>query len=173
MGPERWLGFTQVAPQGSLRRRQPSQRIALPGILLDTHALFWLVSEEEALAEQALVAIGENQAAGTLFVSPITSWELAIATQKNRVATRPHLGEEPPDRWFRKAVLATEAKVISINQRISCEAAQVVIATGHRDPGDCFLMATARVRKLALVTRDAIIRQIAAGDPGYVDTILC
>ncbi len=145
----------------------------MPGILLDTHALYWLVSGEDALTEQALVAIGENQEAGTLFVSPITSWELSVATQKSRVAGRPHLGEEPPARWFREAIAATEAKVVPIRQRISCEAAQVVIATGHRDPGDCFLMATARVRKLALVTRDTIMQQIAAADPDYLDIILC
>lgn len=125
------------------------------------------------LTEQALVAIGENQEAGTLFVSPITSWELSIATQKNRVAGRPHLGEETPARWFRQAIAVTEAKVIPIKQRISCEAAQVIIATGHRDPGDCFLMATARVRKLALVTRDTIIQQINAAAPNYLEVILC
>ena len=141
--------------------------------MLDTHALFWLVSGEDALTEQALVAIGESQAAGTLFVSPITSWELSIATQKNRVAGRPHLGDESPARWFQQAVAATEAKVIAINQRISCEAAEVVIATGHRDPGDCFLIATARVRKLALVTRDLIIQRLAAADPTYLDVIIC
>jgi PIN domain nuclease of toxin-antitoxin system len=145
----------------------------LAGILLDTHALFWLVSGEDMLTEAALVAIGVNQAAGTLFVSPITSWELSVATQKNRVAGRPHLGEESPAQWFRAAVAVTEAKVIPIKQRISCEAAQVVVATGHRDPGDCFLIATARVRKLALVTRDRIIRQIADADPDYIDIILC
>jgi PIN domain nuclease of toxin-antitoxin system len=145
----------------------------LSGILLDTHALFWLVSGEDVLTEQALVAIGENQEAGTLFVSPITSWELSIATQKSRVAGRPHLGDESPARWFREAVAATEAKVIPIKQRISCEAAQVVTITGHRDPGDCFLIATARVRKLSLITRDGIIQRIAAADPNYIEVIPC
>jgi PIN domain nuclease of toxin-antitoxin system len=145
----------------------------LPGILLDTHALFWLVSGEEALTDEALIAIGENQEAGTLFVSPITSWELSVATQKNRVAGRPHLGEVPPARWFREAVAATEANVVPIKQRISCEAAQVVIATGHKDPGDCFLIATARIRKLALVTRDGLIQEIAAAIPGYIDIVVC
>jgi PIN domain nuclease of toxin-antitoxin system len=145
----------------------------LPGILLDTHALYWLVSGDVMLTDEALVAIGESQEAGTLFVSPITAWELSIATQKNRIAGRPHLGDESPARWFQAAVAATEAKVVPIKQRISCEAAQVVIATGHRDPGDCFLIATARVRKLALVTRDTIIQQIAAADPNYIDVVVC
>ncbi len=141
--------------------------------MLDTHALFWLVSGEDALTEQALVAIGENKAEGKLFVSPITAWELSVATQKNRVAGRPHLGDESPARWFRQAVIATDAKVIPINQRISCEAADVVVNTGHRDPGDCFLIATARVRKLSMVTRDKVIQQIAAGDGYYLDVISC
>lgn len=145
----------------------------MPGILLDTHALYWLVSGEDALTEEALVAIGENQQAGSLYVSPITSWELSVATQKNRVVGRPHLGEEPPARWFREAVAVSEAKIIPIKQRISCEAAEIVIATGHRDPGDCFLMATARVRKLTLVTRDTIMQQIAAADPSYLNIIVC
>jgi PIN domain nuclease of toxin-antitoxin system len=144
----------------------------LQGVLLDSHALYWLVSGD-ALSDEALVAIGENQAAGTLFVSPITSWELSVATQKNRVAGRPHLGQEPPARWFREAVAVIEAKMIPIKQRIACEAAQVVIATGHRDPGDCFLIATARIRHLKLITRDNIIRQISTADPAYLQTIVC
>ena len=145
----------------------------MPGILLDTHALYWLVSGEEDLLEQALIAIGENQEAGTLFVSPITAWELAVATKKNRVEGRPHLGDDPPDRWFREAVRVTSARIIPIQQRISCEAANIVTDTGHRDPGDCFLMATARVRRIPIVTRDEIMQSIAAENGGYLDVIAC
>lgn len=34
-------------------------------------------------------------------------------------------------------------------------------------------MATARVSKLSLVTRDGIIRQIAGADPNYLDIVVC
>lgn len=145
----------------------------MPGILLDTHALYWLVSGERELLEEALVAIGENQEAGTLFVSPISAWELAIATRKNRVAGRPHLGGDPPDRWFREAVRVTSARIIPIQQRISCEAARVATDTGHKDPGDCFLIATARIRRIPIVTRDEIMQSIAAEEDGYLDVIVC
>jgi len=145
----------------------------LPGILLDTHALYWLVSGEVELLEEALVAIGENQEAGTLFVSPVTAWELSVATKKSRVAGRPNLGQDPPDRWFREAVRATSARIIPIRQRISYEAARVVTDTGHKDPGDCFLIATARVRRMPIVTRDGIIQTIAAERAGYLDLIAC
>lgn len=145
----------------------------MPGVLLDTHTLYWLVSGEDDLTEDALVAIGESQEANALFVSPITAWELSVASQKNRVAGRPHLGDESPDQWFRDAVSVTEARVMPIHQRISIEAAKVVTQTGHKDPGDCFLIASARLKRVPLVTRDQIIREIAADQPGYLDVIVC
>lgn len=145
----------------------------MPGVLLDTHTLYWLVSGEDALSEDAQVAIAEAQEAGELLVSPITAWELSVATRKVRVAGRPHLGNEPPDQWFRDAVEVTEARIVPIQQRIAFEAAKVVTDTGHKDPGDCFLIATARIRKVALVTRDGIIRTIAADYPGYIDLVVC
>lgn len=145
----------------------------MPGILLDTHALYWLVSGEDALSEDALVAIANAQEAEKLLVSPITAWELSVATKKARVAGRPYLGDEPPDQWFRDAVEVTEARVVPIQQRIALEAAKVVTDTGHKDPGDCFLIATARIRKVALVTRDGIIRTIAGDYPGYIDLVVC
>jgi PIN domain nuclease of toxin-antitoxin system len=145
----------------------------LPGLLLDTHALFWLVSGEDTLTDQALVEIGLAQAAGNLFVSPITAWELSVAAQKPRAAGRPHLGADPADRWFREAVRATTAKIIPIHQKIALEAAKVVIETGHKDPGDCYLIGTARARRIPLVTRDTVIRSIAAQDPAYLSIVAC
>lgn len=141
--------------------------------MLDTHALYWLVRGEAELLDEALVTISENQEAGTLFVSPITAWELSVATKKRRAAGRPHLGDDPPDRWFRETVRATSARIIPIRQRISCEAARVVTDTGHKDPGDCFLIATARVRRMPIVTRDGIMQAIAAEKAGYLDVIAC
>jgi PIN domain nuclease of toxin-antitoxin system len=145
----------------------------LPGLLLDTHALFWLVSGEDTLTDQALVEIGLAQAAGRLYVSPITAWELSVATQKPRQAGRPHLGNDPVDRWFRAAIRATAAKIIPIHQKIALEAANVVLATGHKDPGDCYLIATARIRRIPIVTRDGVLQSIAAADPNYLAVVPC
>lgn len=145
----------------------------MSGVLLDTHALYWLVSGEAELLDEALVAIHDNQKSGTLFVSPITAWELSVATKKRRAAGRPHLGDDPPDRWFRETVRATSARIIPIRQRVSCEAAKVVSDTGLKDPGDCFLIATARVRGIPIVTRDGAIQTIAAEKAGYLEAIAC
>lgn len=49
----------------------------------------------------------------------------------------------------------------------------MVTETGHKDPGDCFLIATARVRRMPIVTRDGIMQTIAAERAGYLDVIAC
>jgi len=128
------------------------------------------VSGAKTLTDEALVAIGESQATGTLFVSPITAWELSIAAQKPPHGDRPQLNSTI-SKWFRAAVRATSARVIPIRQTIAIEAAEVPVATGHKDPGDCFLIATSRVRKIPIVTRDAIVRKLATD--GYLDVIVC
>lgn len=143
----------------------------MPGALLDTHALYWLVTAVESLSEEALLAIGENQAAGTLFVSPITAWELTIASRKPAHRDPPNLGAKAPSKWFSEAVAATGAKIIPIRQRIACEAAAVVVETGHKDPGDCYLIATARVKKVPIITRDAVMQDLASRR--YLQVIVC
>lgn len=143
----------------------------MPGVLLDTHALYWLVTAADTLSAEALVSIAQSQAAGTLYVSPITAWELTIASRKPAHKDPPDLGTTSPAKWFSKAVAAAGAKVIPIKQRIAYEAAEVVIATGHKDPGDCYLIATARVKKIPIITRDTIIQGLAA--PDYLDVIVC
>jgi len=142
----------------------------LAGLLLDSHALYWLVSGAKPLSQGALVAIGEGQASGSLFVSPITAWELAIAARKPLHKNPPQLTPNL-SKWFRAAVRGISAKVAPIRQTIAIEAAQVAISTGHTDPGDCDLIATARIRRFALVTRDAVILQLAAN--GYLEAIVC
>jgi PIN domain nuclease of toxin-antitoxin system len=143
----------------------------LPGILLDTHVLYWLVSGAEPLSHDALVTIGENQATETLYVSPITAWELSIAARKPSHKDPPDFGAIFPARWFSSAVQATTAKIIPIKQKIAIEAAAVVTATGHKDPGDCYLIATARVRKIPILTRDRVMRRLAASD--YLELVWC
>lgn len=143
----------------------------MPGVLLDTHALYWLVTDAESLTEEALISISENQVSGTLFVSPITAWELTIASRKPVHKDPPDFGTASPSKWFSQTVSAIGAKIVPIKQRIACEAASVVVDTNHKDPGDCYLIATARVKKIPLITRDAVIHGLA--EATYLETIMC
>lgn len=143
----------------------------MPGALLDTHALYWLVTAVDTLSEEALITIADSQAASTLYVSPITAWELTIASRKPAHRDPPNLGAGTPSKWFSEAVAATGAKVVPIKQRIACEAAAVVVETGHKDPGDCYLIATARVRRIPIITRDSIMQGLAS--PHYLQVVVC
>ena len=143
----------------------------MAGALLDTHTLYWLVTAARTLSEEALIAIAESQVAGKLYVSPITAWELTIASRKPVHKNPPNLGAGTPARWFSEAVAATGSKIIPIKLRIACEAAAVATDTGHKDPGDCYLIATARVRKIPIITRDTIMLELASTD--YLRVIVC
>lgn len=140
-------------------------------MLLDTHALYWLVTAAEEMSETSLLAIAKNQGSGTLYVSPITAWELILAARKPPHKDPPNLGPGTKAKWFAQAIAATGAKIIPIRQQIACEAAAIIETIGHKDPGDCFLIATARVKKLPIVTRDQFMIELASR--GYLPVITC
>ena len=81
----------------------------MPGVLLDTHALLWLVNAEFALTAEALAAVATSQLDKTLYVSPVTGWELAVAAQKAPGPGRPDLGGQSPRAWLREALTLTGA----------------------------------------------------------------
>ena len=141
----------------------------MPGLLLDTHAFYWFVTGAETLSDEAIGAIAEHQLAGTLYVSPISAWELALAVRKPH--NPPLLGEPSVGNWFSKAMRSSAAKLAPINRKVAIEAAEVVAVTGHKDPGDCYLISTARVRHIPIVTRDGILLRMAS--QAYLSVIQC
>lgn len=138
-------------------------------LLLDTHALLWLV-RDDPMTQEALDAVEAAQDIGALHVSAITAWELGIADLKR--TNRPELGMAP-GAWFRQALRLAGAKLATITPAIAAEAASVPAIYGRGDPGDCFLIATARLRRLSLVTRDTPILQLATAQPSYLQAMEC
>ena len=61
-------------------------------ILLDTHALIWLDEANPRLGSQALSAIDEAFAAGTLMISAISFWEVGTLVEKGRLRLEMELG---------------------------------------------------------------------------------
>ena len=141
-------------------------------LLLDTNAFNWFLAKQP-MEDDALFAIAEAQPANTLFVSPITAWEAALALQKKSQVRRPDLRGQDAATWFREGRKSTGAKLVSIGPRIALEAARVPLACGQRDPGDCYIIATARVGKLTIMTRDRPISDLAAAQPDYLHVVQC
>jgi PIN domain nuclease of toxin-antitoxin system len=155
------------------RKTLPKKASAIPkttALLLDTNALIWLVADEP-MHPTASQRIRTAQAAHALYVSPISAWEAGLAILKRK--NQPNLLGFSADVWFAFAIRGTEARVVPITETIALEVALVPAVYGSGDPGDCFLIATARVKKLSIVTRDSRILELARRQPGYLRVIDC
>jgi PIN domain nuclease of toxin-antitoxin system len=139
---------------------------------LDTNALIWFLAGEP-LEEGALIAIARAQAARALYVSPITAWEAALAIRKRDPDTRPNLRGQDAATWFRDGRKEIGARLALIGTRIALEASRVPAVFGYGDPGDCYIIATARVKSLTIVTRDRAIVDLGTARPTYVRVITC
>jgi PIN domain nuclease of toxin-antitoxin system len=142
----------------------------MSALLLDTHALIWFTTDGW-MQPSALEAIAAAQASGGILVSPISVWETGVALKKPR--SRPDLQGQEVARWFRSALRIPGFKLAILTQTVAIEAARVLAVFGRGDPGDCFLIATARVKKVPIVTRDNHIRDLANALPDYVQVIVC
>jgi PIN domain nuclease of toxin-antitoxin system len=144
----------------------------IDGYLLDSHVLLWL-DANQPIQEGAAYAIAEALAQGTLFVSDISIWELGVASHKRNLERRPNLRGLSVNAWFTETTERIGAVSLGISRAMAAEAAEVPAVYGSGDPGDCFLIATARVRHLALVTRDAKMISLAEKNEGYLSVVVC
>lgn len=106
-------------------------------------------------------------------MSDISLWELGVASHKKVFERRPDLQGLTLEAWFAKKATSYGIRSLRITSRIAVEAANVPSVYGSGDPGDCFLIATARIRKLTLVTRDTKIVKLARENPDYLSIIEC
>jgi PIN domain nuclease of toxin-antitoxin system len=142
------------------------------GVLLDTHMLLWL-QLKMPVDSQTLVKITEARASQRLFLSDISIWEIGVAAHKKSFERRPDLQGLTVQQWFAKTTADFEIRQLRISPQIALEAADVPRVYGSGDPGDCFLIATARIRHLSLVTRDTKIIALAKRERGYLDVTVC
>lgn len=132
----------------------------MKGLLLDTNALVWFAAGAP-MSQDSLAAIAEAQIDRRLFVSAISAWEVALALQKPRIERRPDIGGLDAAAWFKASIASSGARVINISAAIAAEAARVVSAYHVSDPGDCHIIATARCRRLTVLTRDSAMLALA------------
>ncbi len=117
-----------------------------PLILLDTHALVWLASDDKRLGRRARAVTDRALADGKLAVSAVSFWEIALLVVKRRL----ELGR-PPRAW-RDGLLRRGLVEIEVDGEIAMAAAQV--GDFHDDPADRFIVATASVAGATLLTSD-------------------
>jgi PIN domain nuclease of toxin-antitoxin system len=114
-------------------------------LLLDTHIWLWGHLAPEKLSRKVARALDDP--ANQLWLSPISIWELLVLAANRKVVLT-----EAVDSWVRKALETAPMHEAPISHDIALAAGDVTLP--HRDPADRFLIATARVLELTLVTAD-------------------
>jgi PIN domain nuclease of toxin-antitoxin system len=114
-------------------------------LLLDTHIWLWSRLEPDRLSRR--VARELQNPANELWLSPISIWETLILCEKGRLKLDGGAAE-----WILKAMRVVPMTEAPLNTEVALETAKIRLP--HRDPADRFLVATARVFGLTLVTAD-------------------
>lgn len=120
-------------------------------VLLDTHALLWWALDPDQLSEVARATALEMEQRGG-FASAISIWEIAIKVKRGTLEL-PISVEEFTRRIERGAVVELVPVDTSIWLR------SVALAWKHADPADRVIVATALMRGLPILTKDALIRE--------------
>ena len=115
-------------------------------LLLDTHIWLWSLLDPDRLGDSTRQALGSPE--NELRLSPISVWEALLLSERGRVALNPD-----PHRWLRKAM--SIAPVAEAPLTIDVALASRTVNLEHQDPADRFIVATAAVHGLTLVTADA------------------
>lgn len=126
-------------------------------LLLDTCALIWLSSDQKKLSKHARVTIEEN--GGKIFVSAISSFEIAIAVKKKRLILPISI-----EKWFPEILSHHGIEEIHLENRILI--LSVKLPEHHNDPADRIIVATSIIRKLLIITPDTLIQK-------YEDIRIC
>ena len=112
-------------------------------LLLDTHVWIWSLTAPDRLPPKVRRVLEKD--GQEIWLSPVSSWELALLVEKGRISLDGHL-----EAWLPRATARFQEAPVSHD--IATAFADVRLP--HGDPADRLLVATARVLNLTLVTAD-------------------
>lgn len=115
-------------------------------LLLDTHIWLWSLLDPTRLSARVRRALGDRD--NELWLSPVSTWEVVLLAAKKRVVF-----DEGVDAWVTRARAAAPFHEAPLTHDIALAIQHVTLPYG--DPVDRFLVATARVLELTLVTADS------------------
>jgi PIN domain nuclease of toxin-antitoxin system len=119
-------------------------------LLLDTHIWLWSVLEPERLSRRVTKEIQDSS--NELWLSPVSIWELIVLWQKRRVVP-----DEDIEAWVSDALRSLPLQEAPVTYEVARETGRLRLPP--RDPADRFLLATAKVFELTLVTADEHLRK--------------
>ena len=124
-------------------------------LLLDTHALVWLMNNNPKLGSKAKDGIRRAYRQNCAWISAITPWEIGLLVGKNRL----NLGKDVLV-WVRQALEIPGVQFAPLDLEIAVASTRPPFEM-HSDPADRILVATARHLGATLVTADGALLEIA------------
>jgi len=114
-------------------------------LLLDTHIWVWHQLEPWKISSEVnqILAASENE----LWLSPVSVWELIVLVEKKRLELDRDLHE-----WVEQSKRELMLREAPLSWEVADELRFTILR--QRDPADRFLVATAKVYDLTLVTAD-------------------
>lgn len=120
-------------------------------LLLDTHVIVWASGQPDRLTRRVAGALTDSR--NELWMSAISSWEVALLAERGRLALQPDAAA-----WLASAVAGLGLREAPLTSAIALESRQIRMPT--EDPADRFIAATARAYDCTLVTADAALRRL-------------
>ena len=128
-------------------------------LLLDTHVVLWLDSGDERLRGETREVIDRCwNTGGTIFVSAITAWEIALLIDLGRIEL-----DLPAPAWMARFLNRPGVVEQPLGWREATDA-YALDGLDHRDPADRILIATAIALGCPLVTYDERVVEFAERD---------
>lgn len=121
-------------------------------LLLDTHIWLWALLEPDRLPRIAAQAISD--AANRCWLSPLSIWEALLLAERRRIEI-----DDDREAWIREALSRWPLEIADVGAEVAFASRQM--NTAHADPVDRFILATARVFDLTLVTADRELLGVA------------
>lgn len=118
-------------------------------ILLDTHVWIWSMEDKSKIGKKALQLL--NNSAHTLYISPISTLEIAQLLIKNRIRFTSSI-----EHWIDQSITRLKLTTSPITHQVSVEAYRLG-ESFHGDPADRILVSTAKLMNCPLMTADQTI----------------
>jgi PIN domain nuclease of toxin-antitoxin system len=116
-------------------------------LLLDTHIWLWSSYAPERLSDNVRAAIASES--NDLWLSPVSVWEYLLLAERGRLQPA---GLTPAD-WATSALSSMPLRDAPLSREVAIRSRMVGLP--REDPADRFIVATATVYDLTLVTSDA------------------
>ena len=132
----------QPASSGPLATSSPDP------LLLDTHVWLNYLGASPELTPPLVATIEAARSNGSVFVSAISVWEVALLAKLHRIALRTSVTA-----WVEHALALPGIQLVPLTPEIAILSVNLPEPL-HEDPSDRIILASARAENLTLVTRD-------------------